>query len=72
MTNPDNSKDLKLREANLCIGTGVGVGLLGAGGALLGGALCPVCVVATPLLVGAGLVARIRAKLTPPAKTEES
>jgi hypothetical protein len=52
----------KLKDANFCIGTGVGVGLLGAGSAAVLGAVCPVCVFVTPLLIGAGLVQRIRVK----------
>jgi hypothetical protein len=53
-------KDHDLAEANLCIGAGVGVGLLGAGGALLSGAVCPMCVVAAPALIGAGIFQRWR------------
>ena len=52
----------KLKDANFCIGTGVGVGLLGAGSAVAMGVVCPLCVFITPLLVGAGLVQRIRVK----------
>ena len=70
MTAPVDERKLKLREANICVGTGIGVGLLGAGGALLGGAVCPVCVVAAPLLLGAGLIGRILAvKNNPPNST---
>lgn len=41
---------------------GLMVGAIGAGGALLG-AVCPLCVVATPALVGAGAVQKLRALL---------
>lgn len=50
------------KEGNICIGTGLGVGALGAAGAAVLGAVCPVCIVATPLLIGAGVVQHIRAR----------
>jgi hypothetical protein len=37
------------------LATGVGVGAIGVVGAVFLGATCPVCVVATPALIGAGL-----------------
>ncbi len=40
--------------------TGLSVGAMGMIGAALG-AVCPVCVVATPLLLGAGVVQKLRA-----------
>jgi hypothetical protein len=42
--------------------TGVSVGAIGVAGAVLLGATCPVCVVATPALIGAGLYKKWRAK----------
>lgn len=48
------------RDANGLIGTGLGIGAFGAATAAAFGAVCPVCVVATPLLVGAGVWKRIR------------
>ncbi|MFN8389315.1 MAG: hypothetical protein U0136_03395 [Bdellovibrionota bacterium] len=48
------------REANAVIALGVGVAALGAGGALLSAAVCPVCVVVAPALIGAGTLKRIR------------
>jgi len=42
--------------------TGVSVGAIGVVGAVLLGATCPVCVVATPALIGAGLYKKWRAK----------
>jgi hypothetical protein len=41
---------------------GLAVGAIGLGGALLG-AVCPLCVVATPALVGLGAVQKLRARL---------
>jgi hypothetical protein len=40
---------------------GLSVGALGVAGAALG-AVCPICVVATPALVGAGLLQKLRAR----------
>ena len=40
---------------------GLGVGAIGLAGAALG-AVCPVCVVATPALLGAGAVQKLRAR----------
>ena len=48
------------REANACIGLGLGVGAVGVGGALLSAAVCPICVVVAPGLLGAGVIKRIR------------
>jgi len=59
-------------DANGYLGAGVGLGMFGlASGALLG-AVCPLCIVATPALLGAGVYKRICAKRaarqsTPPA-----
>jgi hypothetical protein len=53
---------VEVREANNLIGAGVGIGAFGAATAAAFGAVCPVCVVATPLLIGAGVVKRVRAK----------
>jgi hypothetical protein len=50
------------RDANAMIAGGVGVGALGAVLAALGGAVCPVCVVAAPALVGVGAFKRWRAR----------
>ena len=48
------------RDANGLIGAGLGIGAFGAATAAAFGAVCPVCIVATPLLVGAGAVKRMR------------
>jgi hypothetical protein len=46
-------------ESNSYLGAGVGLGVFGvASGALLG-AVCPLCIVATPALLGAGVYKRI-------------
>ncbi len=50
---PLNNK--KLTDADKCIGVGLGVGTLGIGATLLVGATCPICYIAAPALVGAGL-----------------
>ncbi|HQH29081.1 MAG TPA: hypothetical protein PLP17_16930 [Oligoflexia bacterium] len=50
----------QVSDANSCILLGAGVGALGAGAALAAGAVCPVCVVVSPALVGLGLVRRLQ------------
>ena len=58
---PDQDKT-KLNEANFCIGLGVGVGAVGFGVGAVAGAICPLCYVVPPILVGVGLVKRHQAK----------
>jgi hypothetical protein len=47
------------------IGMGLGVGAFGLVSATLLGATCPLCIVAAPTLVGAGLYERWRARRRP-------
>jgi hypothetical protein len=49
------------RDANHLMLSGVAIGVLGAVAAVVGGATCPVCVVAAPALLGIGAVRRWRA-----------
>ena len=56
----DASEELK--EANTLLGTGVGIGVIGAAGAAISGAVCPLCVLFTPVLVGSGIYKRLKAK----------
>lgn len=46
------------RESTRYLTMGAGIGLFGVVGALAGAAVCPVCVVATPALLGVGLYKR--------------
>lgn len=48
----------KIRESTQYLAMGVGIGAFGVLGAIVGTAVCPVCVVATPALLGAGLYKR--------------
>lgn len=41
--------------------SGVGIGLFGIVSAAIGGAVCPICVVAAPLLLGVGAVRTVQA-----------
>jgi hypothetical protein len=51
--------------------TGAGIGAIGVAGAVFLGATCPICVVATPALIGVGLFQKWRARrLAPPAEQE--
>ena len=51
-----------LKGANVTIGLGAGIGAFGAVSALAVGAVCPLCIVATPALLGLGLYQRARVK----------
>ena len=53
----------QIRNANACVLTGAGIGALGAGAALLTGAVCPLCVVISPALISVGLARRLQLKL---------
>lgn len=54
-------EDKLRKEGNQLLGLGLGVGAWGAATGLLVGAVCPICVVAAPALVGAGLLRRWQA-----------
>jgi hypothetical protein len=49
-------------EAKGYLLTGAGVAALGAVGAVVGGAVCPLCIVATPALLGIGFYKAWRAR----------
>lgn len=48
------------RDANALMLSGAGIGVFGAVSAVIGGAVCPVCVVAAPALLGIGAFRRWR------------
>lgn len=53
----------KLNEdANTCLALGAGIGVLGTGAAILTGAVCPVCYIATPVLLGMGVFQKVKAR----------
>ena len=56
----DKDKARQTAEANTCVALGAGVGVMGAAGAAISGAVCPLCVIVAPALVGYGLYARIK------------
>ena len=58
-------------EANTLITGGLGIGAFGAASAALLGAVCPVCVVAAPALVGVGLYKRYRCREQPDGVIEK-
>ena len=43
-------------SSTLLITSGMGIGIIGTGAALLTGAVCPLCVIATPSLLGGGII----------------
>ena len=55
----DPETEKRVKDADLCTGLGVGVGALGGTAAALG-AVCPICFVVAPALVGVGLIERHR------------
>ena len=52
----------ELKDANACIAIGAGVGALGAAGAMVAGAVCPLCIFVAPGLIGVGAYKRWKAK----------
>ena len=61
-TNSTNKEDLK--DANIALGAGAGLGAY-AGWTFSVGAVCPVCVVAAPALIGIGLWGKYKNKVKP-------
>jgi len=53
-----DKKDPETTEASSLILGGLGIGAFGVISAVIGGAVCPVCVVAAPALVGVGVYKR--------------
>lgn len=49
-------------DANRLLMAGAGVGAIGVASAIVGAAVCPVCVVAAPALLGAGAYKRWRSR----------
>jgi hypothetical protein len=75
MSTPDDSRprgarvepgEDERREDDALIAGGVGIGALGVLTAVVGGAVCPVCVVAAPVLVGAGVFRKLRKRARRP------
>lgn len=57
--NSDKSKEVK--DANTCMALGAGVGVFGTAGAIVSGAVCPLCIFVAPGLVGYGAYRRWKA-----------
>ena len=62
---PDRD-DQEKRDANALMMSGVGIGVFGVVAAAIGGAVCPVCVVAAPALLGVGAFRRWRVRRATP------
>ena len=58
---PIKESSMDMKNANAYMALGAGVGTLGAASALLTGAVCPLCVIFTPGLIGFGAYQRWRA-----------
>ena len=62
MSNPNKASNAELkREGNLCLAMGSGVGALGIASAVLAGAVCPLCYIVPPALIGIGALRRYQA-----------
>lgn len=57
----DAKRDRQLADSKEFLGMGVAIGVVGAASAAAVGAACPMCVVAAPALIGAGLFKRWQA-----------
>ena len=53
------NKENRNKNANELLVAGTTMGLAGTAGILLTGALCPLCIVGTPLLLGIGLFKKL-------------
>lgn len=49
------------KDGNTCLALGAGVGVLGAAGAVIAGAVCPLCYFIAPGLLGIGAYKRWKA-----------
>ncbi len=57
----EDDRKQQIKDANTMLGAGAGLATFGAGSAMLLGSVCPLCIIAAPVLVGIGVVGRIRA-----------
>lgn len=71
MATSDKKKDLQNTEANTCLALGAGVGALGAAGAVLTGAVCPLCIFVAPGLLGLGAYKKIKSRKTTETQASE-
>ena len=58
----EDERKEQLADSRNYLGMGVSIGVVGAVSAALIGATCPVCIVATPALIGAGIFKRWQAR----------
>lgn len=56
--NRSETETATVQEANACMAIGAGVGALGAVSAALAGAVCPICWIVAPGLIGLGALKR--------------
>lgn len=61
-TAPSTTGRHERAEGNELLGAGLGIGAFGVASGVLLGAVCPLCVVAAPALVGAGIYKRFAAR----------
>jgi hypothetical protein len=56
------TRDEETKAADSMLATGAGVAAIGAVSLVVGGAICPACVVAAPALLAIGAVRRLRTR----------
>jgi len=62
MDKKEKQIDEDCANANNLLAAGASAGAIGTVGMLMTGAVCPLCIIATPLLLGVGLLKRMNAK----------
>ncbi len=59
-----------MSEANGKVKWGLGIGAFAVASYAVLGSVCPLCLIASPALIGAGLLGRAKARRTPNASSE--
>ena len=62
MHKKEKTIDESYAGANNLLAAGASAGAIGTAGVLMTGAVCPLCIIATPVLLGVGLLKRMNAK----------
>ena len=60
MDNNEKTIDESRSDANKLLAAGASAGAIGTAGALITGAVCPLCIIATPVLLGVGFLKRMK------------
>jgi len=60
MDKNEKTIDESRSDANNLLAAGASAGAIGTAGALITGAVCPLCIIATPVLLGVGFLKRMK------------